>query len=373
MGETYLFIKYLLKEKKFVPVVTGNYIDNNVDNFNNYEIKYISDNYIILNNLEKKEIYFIEINSFYMLNKTYNYYLNVVGNDNYLLYDNIKKNDIEFTLINLSDLTNEDNNNALLNLITFKIDINLPKIIMNDNLKTFIFLFQNNQLCFTHYIYNDSNKIEDKEKEKNEKKSNEIETNEIKDNEIETNEIKDNEIKDNEIKDNEISSNEIKDNEISSNEIKDNEKEKIKDIIIKKADIIIPKIDSFSEVYSRKYEPSKLFIEKDYYCSKTPLNNFIIFDFLNEYFFNGFRLIFLSSNENCRPKNIIVSILDDKKDVIKDFKFINDNIRFLSRDYIINYKCRYLKFDFKDNFGGDYIIINNIMFYASPIDSVEFK
>ena len=137
--------------------------------------------------------------------------------------------------------------------------------------------------------------------------------------------------------------------------------------------MIIPKIDSFSEVKSRNYEPSKLLDEKDYYCSRNPSNEFIIFDFLNEYFFNGFKMTFLLKNENCRPNYFIVSILDDKKNVKNIFPFFNDNIQSLSREYDLKNKGRYLKFDFKNNYGGKYIIIKHLEFYTEPIDSVQYK
>ena len=316
MGQNYLFIKYLIKEKQFIPLVTGNYISNNSKNYNKYEIKNISEYFIILNNIEEKIIYFIEINTFLILNKQFNYFLNVIGNDNYLLFDNVKNNEVQFSLIKLTDLSNEDNN-ILLNLFNFKLDTNLPKIIMNNNLNNFIYLFDNNQLCLTEYIY-------------------------------------------------------------KNNEIKNNYKENIKEIIIRKNGVITPKIDSFSEVYSKDYEPSKLFSEERnllgyYYCSKNSSNAFIIFDCLNEYFFKYFTITFLPRKENCRPKNFKVSILDDEKNTINSFTFINDTIESLVITYYLKNKGRFLKFDLIDNHGGDYIIIKNLKLNVVLLDSIEFE
>ena len=111
MGEKYFFAKYLLKEKEFIPLITGKFIENDKDNINNYEINYICQNYIVLNNFKEKIINFIDINIFSFLNKKFTYYLNLVANDNYLLFDNINDNELLFSLINLSDLSNEKNNN----------------------------------------------------------------------------------------------------------------------------------------------------------------------------------------------------------------------------------------------------------------------
>ena len=202
-----------------------------------------------------------------------------------------------------------------MNLINFKLDINLPKIILSNNLENFIYLFENNQLCFTDYIY-------------------------------------------------------------KKNKIKNEDKENIKSINIIKNGVITPKIDSFSDVYSDDYEPSKLFIEEGdylgyYYCSKDSSSQYIIFDYINEYFFKSFKMTFLPRKENCRPKNIILTILNDEKDIKNIFSIINDNIESLFLEYDIKSKGRYLKLELIDNYGGDYIIIKNFKIIANPIDSIE--
>ena len=322
MGEKYLFIIYLIKEKEFSPIMLpSNFYSNNANNLNNYEINNISSNYIILNNKESKNINFIDIYNFCILNQQFNYFNNVSINDNYLLFDNIKENEIQFNLINLKDMKNEKDN-ELLEFFNFKITNYFPKILINNNFEKFIFLYENNQLCIADYI-TDNNKI-------------------------------------------------IKE---STGQIKN-----IKEINIKKNDVIIPKIDSCSEVYSSDYDASKLFsndalfsndIYSYYYCSKNPSNQFIIFDCTNEYYFNSFQITYLSRKKDCKPKNFQVSILDYNKNIINIYNFVNKDINSLSEEYILKNKGRYLKFDLIDNYGGNYIIIKNLKFYANPIDSIQ--
>ena len=316
MGENYLFIKYSIKDKEFIPLIRTNYIFNTVNNFNHFEIKHISQNYIILNNMEEKTISFIDTSNFCVLNKKFNYYSNIVANDISLLFDNIKDNEVQFSLLNLSDLSNNNNLNEFFNI---KIYNYFPKIIFNYNFEIFIYLYDNNQLCITDYI-------------PNEDKSN-------------TNEIK------------------------------------TTDLSIKKNDLIIPKIDNCSEVYSQNYDASKLFSNDvlfsndfygHYYCSKNNMKQYIVFDCGNEYFFNSFQIIYLSRKNNCKPKHFIVSILDKYKNVVNIFKFENKNINIESEEYNLKNKGRYIRFDLLDNYGGNYFIIKNLKFYANPIDSVEF-
>ena len=99
MGEKYLFIKYILKDKEFVPCVNNIFLSKEKDNYNDYEIQYLNSDIIIMNNFEKKFIYLIENNNgILLINKRYEYYSNIIGNDKYLLFDNIKDK-IEFNLI----------------------------------------------------------------------------------------------------------------------------------------------------------------------------------------------------------------------------------------------------------------------------------
>ena len=59
MGKNYLFIKYSLLEREFSPVVTNNFIPASEINYNDYEIKSITQDYIILNDFNNTYIYII--------------------------------------------------------------------------------------------------------------------------------------------------------------------------------------------------------------------------------------------------------------------------------------------------------------------------
>ena len=53
MGEKYLLIKYILKDKEFVPFINNNFLDNKNDNYNDYEIKYLKKKMMIFYYLKK--------------------------------------------------------------------------------------------------------------------------------------------------------------------------------------------------------------------------------------------------------------------------------------------------------------------------------
>jgi len=321
MGENYLLLKYLIKEKEFIPIVTSNFISNKEKNYNNYEIKHISSKYFILNNFKEKIVKFIDTNNFFILKKQFNYYHNIFANDNYLLFDTINENEIQFSFINLEDFSKENNNKYLIKLFNLKIYYYFPKILLNSNFENIIYLYENNQLCIAEYKYKKNNYI-----------------------------------------------------------IYDKNK-KIKNITIKKNANIIPKINDCSEVYSQNYDASNLFSNDEddddiinyYYCSKYPSNQYIIFEFIEEYFLGSFEMIYLSRKKECKPKNIKVTIFDNNKNITKILEFINNDIDSLSNKYILKNKGKYLRVDFINNFGGDYIIIKKINFYANPIDSVIFE
>ena len=99
MGEKYLFIKYSLKDKDFAPCLSNSFLSDENNNFNNYEIKYLSSDLIIMNNYIKKIIYLIESNIYWLI-KMKNDYSNIIANDKYLLFDTIKENNIiQFNVI----------------------------------------------------------------------------------------------------------------------------------------------------------------------------------------------------------------------------------------------------------------------------------
>jgi len=72
MGQNYLFIKYSLLEREFSPVVTNNFIPASEIDYNDYEIKSILQDYIILNDFNNKYIYIIETKTFLLLKNYYN-------------------------------------------------------------------------------------------------------------------------------------------------------------------------------------------------------------------------------------------------------------------------------------------------------------
>jgi hypothetical protein len=308
MGEKYLFVKYLIKNKEFIPITTLNYIDNKANDFNNYNISNITQNYIILNNFKEKIINFIDINSFCVLNKKYKYYSNVVSNNKYLLFDNIKDNHPIFSLINLNNLSKEKDNN-LLELMNIKIDNNKPKSLLSNDFKTFVYLYENNQLCIDEYILND--KLDNAINLKN-----------------------------------------------------------IKIINILKSILRIPDIISFSKCYGKDYEPKNLFNEHKYYCSNTSSNHYILFDFSTEYFVSDFTMIYHSSCLKCKPQNFRVIIMDENMNIVNIQKFCNKTISLKEENYAIYNKGRYIKLELLDNFGGEYIMIRDITFYCICIDLI---
>ena len=64
MGENYFINAFSLESKKFLPLSTIN-LFLNLDNFNNFEIKEIVNDKIILNDFKNKIIYFIENNDYF--------------------------------------------------------------------------------------------------------------------------------------------------------------------------------------------------------------------------------------------------------------------------------------------------------------------
>ena len=253
----------------------------------------------------------------------FNYYKNVIVNNNYLLFDTINDNEIHFSLLNLEDLSKKENkNNFLKELFNFKAYYYFPKILLNNNFEDMIYLYENNQLSIVEYKYEKYNK------------------------------------------------NII--NQINQNQM-------IKKITIKENANNLPKIIDYSEVYNSNYSPLNLFVNNNddfysyYYCSKNPSNQYIVFEFIDEYFIGSFEIFYLSRYKKCKPKNFKVSILDNNKNIIKICEFINNDNNSLSHEYNLKNKGRYLRFDLIDNYGGDYIIIKKINIYANPIDSVQIE
>lgn len=142
-------------------------------------------------------------------------------NDNYILFDQIRNNKIQFTCINLTKSSideNNEENKELIELLNFNINIKYPKILLSYK-NIFIHLFEENQLCLVKYKLNKINNIKS------------------------------------------IPANNI-------NEIK---------LIHKNDEKIIPKNINFSSIYNDKYDTSRLFMDKLYYCSDYGKNQYLIF------------------------------------------------------------------------------------------------
>ena len=231
LGTNYFIMTYSIKGKEFVPILYGDLIPNK-KNYNNFEIKYISSDSILLDDKENKIIYTIDLDH-YLLKKNFNYYSNILINNNYILFDSIENNELKFTLFNI--LNNSiQNNNKILKSLHFKINCNIPKILLWGNFNTFIFLYDNNQLCIAEYILDNDNKV-------------------------------------------------------NLNQINNNRIININENNIKK----IPKIHSCSQVFDNDYRAQRLFDNKSYYCSKYPNNQFIIFDYENEHFLKDLHFFIL--------------------------------------------------------------------------------
>jgi len=316
MGQNYLFIKYSLLEREFSPVVTNNFIPESEIDYNNYEIKSILQDYIILNDFNNKYIYIIESNRFLMLKEYYNYYDFVTTNGNYLLFNQIINNKIQFTFINLTKSPIDENNEGnkeLVELLNFNIDINSPKILLSNN-NIFIHLFEQNQLCLVKYKLNIINNIES------------------------------------------ISTNYI-------NEIK---------LIHKNEKIIVPEISTSSSLYNIKYDAINLFTDNLYYCSYYGKVQNLKFTFDDEYYFTNIKFEFHEDFLNCRPKKFSIEISDKKRRCIKTIKIEDeDHNNNLSETVNLNESGKYIELNISDNYGGQFIIIKRIYFSTCIINIIK--
>ena len=304
MVEEYLFIKYSISKREFTPTITNNFLNNSID-YKNIEIKHIIENKIILNDLKNKIFYIIDSDYFLLFNKSFKYRSSLIINENNLLFfDSINNNEVEFSLIDLSNFEYINNNQDLKEILKFKLDNIYPKLISCYNTK-FIYLFEQNQLCIVNY---NLKKMENKHKEY----------------------------------------------EIRSLKFKP-----------KNTEIITPETCSSSGVYSSDYDESQLFSDNSYYCSTKGSNQFLFFDFDDEYYFTKVEIIYHSDYLKSSPKNYSVEIFDKKKRKINSYKLCNKNNK--SEFIYLNEKGKYIKFNFVDNYGGNYIIINKIKFYVSII------
>ena len=251
LGKNFCIFSYDIKNNKFVSSITNNFIPNFKKDINSYEIKYIFSGIIILNN--KCNIFLIDI-QYFEIKKIYNYYSQIIGNGKYLLFDNLVNENIQYSVIDLSSNLNIENH-EFTEIFKFKLNNNNPDFILSNNKFTFISIYENNQLSINNYKLNE---LEDNHNFQNIRKATII--------------------------------------------------SKIEKEIIPKNELI-----KHSGIYDESYHPKNLFIEKSYYCSKKGKEHFIEFEFVNEYYFLKFEIIFHEKYKECIPKKYSIDIYDCKK------------------------------------------------------------
>ena len=311
MGEKYLLNIYSLKNKNFYGLTSVNLLESE-DNFNNFEISKITLDKIILNNSATKTIYIIECDSLCLIKKAFNYSYNFIAADNYLFFDNIIDDDLQFSLIDLRNYSNKENE-EFVQLLNFKIDNNPPKLLLNENFKKFVGLYENNQLCIINYTL-----IKNIENNNNEDKKDLSELKFRKDNNIE----------------------------------------------------VIPSIDLYSSSYDYDYKPKNLFINNSYYCSKSNKNEYIQFNFKKEYYFTQFKMKYIEKYVESRPKKFRITVLDENLKIINYMDFTIEKKDYDIVEGYINENGVYLRFDFISNFGEEYICIDEIKFFADETYSI---
>ena len=318
MGEKYFLIPYSINEKKFFGLKTLHLIQAD-NNYNNYEIIQILSNKIIINNSNDKIINIIEnkdVYNFFLVNRQFEYYSNVQFYKNYLVFDK-KNNNLSFFLINLNNYSSVENYNFS-EILNFKINNNPPSIFANKNLAKFIYLFEdNNQISEIDFsLYKNLDVRE------------------------EINQI------------------------LQISLIKENKKE------------VIPQIRDFSSFYDKSYSPRNLLNEKDYFCTKTNKNEFIIFRFDKEYCFYNISITYPDSYKKARLKKYRIIGYDNQGRSVTSLIFTNDKISDSEFKYINineNLKVASLKLELIENFGEKYFCIERIQFYADIIHNVSAK
>ena len=322
--DKYLFIEFDFKKQQFYSPITKNFLPNKVDNYNDFEIKHIFSNFIILNNSNKKGFYILlQKDDTYLIKGEFKYYSNLIFKNEYLLYDVINNVDLEFNMINLLK-SSPIEYNYLKEIFKFKISFNIPKITTLNNCNKFVLIYENNQLCIV-----DFNSL-DASNNNNEKNKNAINNNES----------------------------------INKNDIKE--------INIKSIGPLIPKIMKHSAIYSGSYDPSNLFTKTDsYYCSSSSEpHHFIELDFGKEYNFSYFKIICYEKETRCRLKKYNMNLFDDKARVTNSLEFTGKKENSMEINYLGD-KARFILINFLENFTGLYFIIKNIEFYS--FDEIEDK
>ena len=136
---------------------------------------------------------------------------------------------------------------------------------------------------------------------------------------------------------------------------------------------IFPKIYDYSSCYSIFYKPEKLLNDNDddYYCTRTNQNEFITFQFLEEYCFNMIHITFTRSYKTSKLKKFKISFYDINGCFLRSYDYTNDEEDSVEKIYKIDDKGAYLKFDFLQNFGEDYFCIKRIQFFADITHSIK--
>ncbi len=119
---------------------------------------------------------------------------------------------------------------------------------------------------------------------------------------------------------------------------------------------------------------------ESYYCSSSGTKHYFLLDFLQEYYFLDFHIIFHEDYKTCIPKTYTIQVYDEKKRQTNEIIYITDDKilqiydkQKLCDDKKINEKCRYIRFNFIDNFGGEYIIINKIGFNLKNSNDIIYN
>ena len=322
MGENFSVIIFSLITKKFLSLETANLIEGK-KNCNNFEIINIFSDKILINNKEDKIIYVIENNDFYnfSLVKTFKYHYNAQTNKNYLLIDDIKNNDLQFSLINLDNYNSDNDRSKEFNrILNLKLENNPPKFCFNKDFLKF------------GYLYEDFNQLE--------------------------------------IIDCTIYKKFDQNNENQNNP-------NLNIILIKDNDVeIVPKIFGYSSFYddNNDYEPEKILDEKNYYCSKTNKDEYIVFQFNKEYHFCLISITYPDSYKNARLQKLRVVVYDNQKNYVEGLTYTLD--RESGEKVVklnIDAKGAYLKFEFLSNLGADYFCISRIQFFADITHSINIK
>ena len=316
MGDNYLFIEFRLKNKEFDQCIFYNTISDDKCDYNNFEIIKIYSNFIILNNFNTKIIYIIEYDYLYLIKNKYNYYENTIFNDKYLLFDNVKNYKIQLTLLDISNNSNLENH-EIKELLNIDVNNYNPRLFLFNSNYKLVTLYDKNQICILEFHLTEN----------------------------ETNDGDDNKLR---------------------------EINKIKMLDPRTPKLVVGeslKIISSSDCFNRKYNCSMMFEDKSYFCSLDKKNFYFVLDFLEEYYFLSFKIIFHEEYKNCIPKIYTIQVYDDKNKEINEILYETKN-DILEENKKIDEKARYIRFNFIENFGGNYFIIKNIYFNFRFIDDI---